>query len=99
MLAILLGGCAARTTEKQYANAGYDNGDNYDLSLCWKKFIHRRATDNHVLPNEKYVVRDVPGKVVGSGVTSVKGETIPLRCDPRGPFTSELVFERSPSSR
>lgn len=57
LLAIALGGCTTSLPEKQYTNTGYDD-ENYDLRLCWKKFVLRRATDNRPMPREKY--RPVP---------------------------------------
>ncbi len=92
LLAVLASGCATSPEGKKFSNAGYDEA-NYDLSLCWKQFVYRRATDGRPLANEKYTVRDLRGSVVGSGRTSAKGKTVPARCDPRGALSSELVFD------
>ena len=93
LLVVALGGCATSSSEKQYTNTGYDD-ENYDLRLCWKKFVLRRATDNRPMPREKYEIRDVRNVLVSTGVTNEKGETLPVRCHPDGPLKMIPVYPR-----
>lgn len=93
LLAIALGGCATSSSEKQYTNTGYDD-ENYDLRLCWKKFVLRRATDNRPMTREKYEIRDIRNVLISTGVTNEKGETVPVRCHPDGPLKMTPVYPR-----
>ena len=93
LLVAALGGCATSSSDKQYTNTGYDDV-NYDLRLCWKKFVLRRATDNRPMPKENYEIRDIHDVLVSTGVTNEKGETVPVRCHPDGPLKMIPVYRR-----
>lgn len=93
LLIVALAGCATHSSDKQYTNTGYDDA-NYDLRLCWKKFVLRRATDNRPMPKEKYEIRDIHDVLVSTGVTNEKGETVPVRCHPDGPLKMVPVYRR-----